>query len=120
MKYSGRTFLPFLTGFFFSTCCFCGIFGAEPPAPPISQKPDVHILAGTQPQIDGINIAGAFVAIHFNTDPFRTYYLQYRTNLSSGDWTTLRTFRQLPYANHLVAAYDYTEKQRYYRLAASP
>lgn len=70
------------------------------------------------------------VLLHFDTEPNRTYALQYvdgispnaRTNNSStwGNWSNLFVAPRLPFPNHYVILDTGTNRQRYYRLSVTP
>ncbi len=66
------------------------------------------------------------VLLHFDTEPNRTYVLQYTDSLtltSTGvvaRWSNLFTAPSFPFPNHYVIVDAGTAPQRFYRLTATP
>ena len=66
------------------------------------------------------------ILLHFDTEPNRTYVLQYSDSLtltSTGvvaRWSNLFTAPAYPFPNHYVIVDSGTAPQRFYRLSATP
>jgi len=66
------------------------------------------------------------ILLHFDTEPNRTYVLQYTdsfTLTSTGvvaHWSNLFTAPSFPFPNHYVIVDTGTAPQRFYRLSATP
>lgn len=84
----------------------------------------MRLLAAT-PKIDYIEkYLTTQVLIHFDTEPNRTYELQYTETLVNGapggTWTNLFTAPNIPFANHYIVVDTRLRPQRFYRLFVSP
>jgi hypothetical protein len=75
----------------------------------------------TQPEISYIQLFGTDqVLIHFDTDPNRTYLLQYTDSLPSTNWINLYTGFAYPFSEHYVIPDTRTKPSRFYRLKVTP
>jgi hypothetical protein len=71
----------------------------------------------TQPEISYIERFGSNqVLIHFDTDPNRTYILQYTSSLAGSNWSNLYTGYNYPFSEHYVIPDTRTNGSRFYRL----
>jgi len=77
--------------------------------------------AGT-PRIELIEpFTGNQVLIHFDTEPDRTYILQYTSSLSAtSHWSNQFTGFALPFPGHYVVVDTRSAPQRFYRLSVTP
>ena len=78
-------------------------------------------LAGV-PHIDLIEpYTNSQVLIHFDTEPDRTYILQYTSSLSAtSHWSNQFTGFALPFPGHYVVVDTRSAPQRFYRLSVTP
>ena len=67
------------------------------------------------------------VLLHFDTEPNRTYVLQYTDSAPSptngfqgANWSNLFTAPAYPFANHFIVQDTRTAPHRFYRLAVTP
>lgn len=61
------------------------------------------------------------VLIHFDTEPNRTYVLQYTSSLSATSrWSNLYTAFAFPFPNHFIVTDTRSAPQRFYRLSVTP
>jgi hypothetical protein len=78
------------------------------------------------PKIDLIELYPREIAIHFETEPNRKYELQYTdrpadlTNRTASTWANLYVAESLPIPMHYVINDSRTNKNRFYRLKATP
>ena len=85
-----------------------------------------HPGRGTTPSIYLIErYATNQVLVHFDTDPNRTYVLQYTDKLGTNGfegstWSNLYTAPLLPFPNHYIIPDWGTNKMRFYRLKVTP
>jgi hypothetical protein len=84
-------------------------------------------VTAAPPQIDHIELYPRDVTIHFYTDPNRKYELQYTdrpadlTNHTiSSSWTNLYVAESLPIPMHYIIPDSRTNRNRFYRLKATP
>lgn len=71
----------------------------------------------TEPQISYIQLFGTDqVLVHFDTDPNRTYILQYTDSLANTNWSNLYTAFAYPFFEHYVIPDTRTAPSRFYRL----
>jgi hypothetical protein len=78
-------------------------------------------LHSTQPIISYIErYSAGGVLIHFDTDPDRTYLLQYTDSLSRTNWSNLYTGHSYPFSEHYVILDQPTNSVRFYRLKVTP
>ena len=87
---------------------------------------NVLVLAAP-PKIDQIELYPRDIAIHFYTEPNRKYELQYTdrpndltNHTSNSSWTNLYVADSLPIPMHYVINDSRTNKNRFYRLKATP
>ena len=85
------------------------------------------LVVATPPKIDLIELYPRDIAIHFETDPNRKYELQYTdfpadltNHTSKSTWTNLYVAESLPIPMHYVINDSRTNKNRFYRLKATP
>lgn len=77
------------------------------------------------PKIDFIELfLNDRILIHFDTEPNRTYELQYTETLTNGvpggSWTNLFMAPSIPFVNHYVVVDTRLQPQRFYRLRVTP
>ncbi len=90
----------------------------------------VLLLGGVRPlaappKIDHLELyLTSQVLIHFDTEPNRTYELQYTeifvNGVPGGTWTNLFTAPNIPFANHYIVVDTRLRPQRFYRLRVVP
>jgi len=78
-----------------------------------------------QPRIEIIELfLNDRVLIHFDTEPNRTYELQYTETLTNGvpggTWTNLFVAPNIPSVGHYIIPDTRLRPQRFYRLRATP
>jgi len=79
------------------------------------------VALSTEPVISYIQFFGANqVLIHFDTDPNRTYVLQYTDSLAHTNWSNLYTGFAYPFGEHYVIPDYRTNASRFYRLKVTP
>lgn len=57
-----------------------------------------------------------WILLHFNTDAFRAYAVEYKNSLTATQWTTFTSIPAFPFSNHYVIPDYLTNAQRFYRL----
>jgi hypothetical protein len=73
------------------------------------------------PQITKIERFGTNqVLIHFDTEPNRTYVLQYANSLSFTNWSNKYTGFAFPFSEHYIVPDYRTNNSRVYRLCVTP
>ena len=60
------------------------------------------------------------VRIHFDTEPNRTYILQYANSLAATNWSNLYTALSFPISSHYIIVDTRSTPTRIYRLKVTP
>jgi hypothetical protein len=81
------------------------------------------IAATEPPRIDRIELfQTSQVTVHFDTEPNRTYELQFRnqSGTTNAPWTNIFVAPKIPFPNHYIVVDTRTNRARIYRLRVTP